>query len=692
MIDAPLFGMLILDRDPLTYAHFWGLLQSWLQIAGGCAALGLAVYLLYAMLGSSDSESNKIRMPVNYWMLATFAVSLVLYAVYFFLLLTGKGPDPQSLARLHQDPTAFHKIEPPQFSTAYQPVVSALAGFVAILGIGQPFARDLLKLRGRRIWALSKLGFKEAVRNKVYWVFLVFLIPFLFPISWFYQGKPEDELRMTVRFTFGFMTLLLIAASMLLASFSIPNDIKNQNIYTIVSKPVERFEIVLGRFLGYTALTTLAMAAMTAGGVLLIGATKLDEKAREETFTARIPLRGQLAFMSRKGLKEGTNVGREFDYRKYIGGSPNTSERAVWNFYSAPSTLTAGDKDAVRCEFTFDIFRLTKGEENRGVNVHVRIVSWKCPQLPPTAQGDPEWKWADQDQFKAYVKTAAEKLGLSQEAGTGRQFAEGQWEALYPTVQARLGEIRPGSDRWAVVNDLAAQFGFYEVPVKEVFDYHPESIPVPVGLFQNARDGSPKPYDGGVPRPVVQVFVKCTSPGQMLGMAEGDLHLLEGVQRFEVNYFKAAVGLWCLVTIVIGVSVALSTYLAGVVSLLTGLFILLSAFLSEHLKDVMYGTNTGGGPFESLTRLLRTDLPTSQLEQTAGVKTAVGLDSFYAWAFRQFFNILPDIDAFTWTNYLKEGFNINTEYLVMNLLVLFGYVLPWGVLGYYLLRNREVAA
>ena len=66
MIDAPLFGILILDRDPLTFAHFWGLLQAWLQIAGGCAAVGLAAYLLYAMLGTSDSESNKIRMPVNY--------------------------------------------------------------------------------------------------------------------------------------------------------------------------------------------------------------------------------------------------------------------------------------------------------------------------------------------------------------------------------------------------------------------------------------------------------------------------------------------------------------------------------------------------------------------------------------------------------------------------------------------------
>src|SRR5579883_574232 len=608
MIDAPLFGILILDRDPLAFSDFWGLVQSWLQIAGGCAAVGLAVYLLYAMFGSSESESNKIRMPVNYWMLSAFALSLVLYAVYFFLMLTGKGVDPQTIARMHQDPTAFAKHEPPRFTTAYQPVVSALAGLVAILGIGQPFARDLLKVRARRIWALSKLGFKEAVRSRIFWVFLVFLLPFLFPVTWFYQGKPEDELRTTVRVTSIVMEVLLLAAAMLLASFSIPNDIKNQNIYTIVSKPVERFEIVLGRFFGYTFLMTVAMAAMTAASLLLIRATNLDEKAREETFTARVPLRGKLQFMSRKGLSEGVNVGREFDYRRYIGGHPQTSERAIWSFYSVPSTLTSGDKDAVRCEFTFDIFRLTKGEENRGVNVQVRIVSWKCPQIPPAAPGDGEWKWREPEQFRAYVKTAAEKLGLDKEEGTRRQYTEGQWDALYPAVQARLGDIRPGSERWGVVNDLAAEFGFYELPVKEVFDYHPENIAVPVGVFRNARDGSPKPTETGAPRPLVQVFVKCTSGGQMLGMAEGDLHLLEGVQPFEVNYFKAVAGLWCIVAMVIAISVSLSTYLAGVVSLLATLFILLSSLFVEHLKDVMYGSNVGGGPFESLTRLLRADI------------------------------------------------------------------------------------
>ena len=48
MTSAPLFGLLILERDPYTFGNFLGLFQAWLQDAGGFAALGLVVYLVYA--------------------------------------------------------------------------------------------------------------------------------------------------------------------------------------------------------------------------------------------------------------------------------------------------------------------------------------------------------------------------------------------------------------------------------------------------------------------------------------------------------------------------------------------------------------------------------------------------------------------------------------------------------------------
>ena len=78
------------------------------------------------------------------------------------------------------------------------------------------------------------------------------------------------------------------------------------------------------------------------------------------------------------------------------------------------------------------------------------------------------------------------------------------------------------------------------MPGKEIFDYHPDSIPVPVGLFKNASGVRPEAEPGKPAPPLVQVYVKAKTRGQIVGMAEGDLYLIEGERTFAENYFKAA--------------------------------------------------------------------------------------------------------------------------------------------------------
>ena len=74
------------------------------------------------------------------------------------------------------------------------------------------------------------------------------------------------------------------------------------------------------------------------------------------------------------------------------------------------------------------------------------------------------------------------------------------------------------------------------------------SIEIPAGLFRNALQGDPgavkDPRTGAeVPFPRVSVYVKCETPGQLLGMAEPDLYLLEYEQPFALNYLKGMIGL-----------------------------------------------------------------------------------------------------------------------------------------------------
>jgi ABC-type transport system involved in multi-copper enzyme maturation permease subunit len=774
---TPLFGLLIIDRDPFTFADLPGLAQAWLMDAGGFAFVGLLLYILYALRAPADSAA-KSRIRVTPLMMASAAAAMICYAVYLFLLVNNFGIDRDAFEKLMRfDPTGYNKYTPPALSWRGQPVALSLGGLFAILGIGAPFfaamahlirraastgraptgtpslggtfamlvglwaaigvaawgalrvlpaAREwigvgaVLAIIGSAAWAayrcrlwdrlgavfaVAKLSVLDVIRSRVFLALLVLLLPALFPITWFLPFKAEDELRLTVGMTTWLTQVVLLLMAAALASFAIPNDVKNQNIYTVLTKPVQPFDVVLGRFFGFTALATVALVAMTAGSWLLIEASNISPKAKEESFKARVPIRGKLRYESRSGDMEGTDVGREFNYRKYIAGHPTSSQRAIWSFGRLPSTLESAADAAVPVEFTFDIYRLTKGVENRGVDVNIRVTSWRCGQRPPTLKGDGAWQWTEPAQAIRYEEKAKDLLFAADQKREPRERKFGSRDAI-ANPKAILARATPGTPDWAVANELAQEFGFFEIINKEVFDYHPTTVLVPAGLFAHAAattDADGKPLAGpadpvtGKPQPVppaeqVTVYVKCDSSSQMLGMAEGDLYLLEAEQSFGQNFFKAAFGLWCRLVILIGLAVVCSTYLVGVVSFLAAGFLFVLGYFGQYITELAMGKNAGGGPVRALSQLSQAKLPTAPDDGTAGAKAADLADNVFAWGIRRVVNLFPDVYAYDWTPFLAEGFNVSFENLAMNLIVMIGYLLPWLILGFYLIRSREVAA
>ena len=681
MTANSLFGVLILDRDPFTFANLPGLCQAWLMDAGGFAAVGLFVYMLYALFTPTDkSLAAKERAGVSTLMVFMAIAALLTYVVVGVLIATRKGEDPAKLNE-YFEPGFQYRYVPPALSLYPRPLLMSLAGLFAIVGFGEPFARAVAKLKFGRIYAIAKLSFLEAIRSRFFLIFLIILIPFLFPTKWINNSvKAEDELRSLVTIPYVVMQLLVLISALLMTSFSIPNDIKRQTIYTIVTKPVQRLEIVLGRFCGYMFVLTLGLVFMVGVGILFTYATKIDEKAVEETYLARVPVRAEMQFKSRKSDFEGTLVGREFEYRKYIAGDPTSPQRAVWSYPSVPSALASAPK-GVKCEFTFDIFRLTKGEENKGVICSLVFATHTCPQVPPSDQRDGQWKWADRAKDDEYKAEAVRLLS----AATGK-------EQNVDSVRGVLGGAVPGTKEWEVAEQLAEKFGYFEVPTVEVYDYHPASVMVPSGLFKNARAGTvtPDPKIGkGDAR--LQVFVKCESRSQLLGMAKGDLYLLEGIKSFEENYAKSMFGLWCRVAIAVAIALCLSTYLSGVISLLTSIMMYVGGYAMEHIEDVARGTNVGGGPFAAISGMLKAEQPTAIRGEGALDRLNTGLDVVFQWLIRRLQNVIPDVEGYAWSHFVREGFNVNYEFLAMNAVCLFGYLLPWTVLAFYLLRSREVA-
>jgi ABC-type transport system involved in multi-copper enzyme maturation permease subunit len=762
-MSSALLGILQLDRgEPYGYAEVTGLVQAWLQDAGGFAAVGLVVYLLYALSTPTDkSQSEKLRVPVSSWMLLMGAISLVCYAGVLLLLITGKGAPP--LAPVLK-PGDTPPLDRPIWHPELRPTLLAIAGLFAILGIGEPFARDLVKIARRNlsfgssglrrfgqsvgaytnelltrnrvialgagmvayaalgallfavgvphltgiwtgvllvavgvlvcallllmlfeaegpVWAIAKLSFKEAIRSQVLWIFLIMFLPFLFPVQWFAATKPADEMRATTALITIILSMLTLIPAVLVTSFGIPNDIKNLNIFTVVSKPIERFEIVLGRFVGYVALMTLVMLALTGVSLVMVTNSSMSDRARDETYKARVPFRGKLEFKSlvaaertEKKEFEGTNVGREFDYRRYIHGADISPQRAIWRFPTVPADLATAAGDRVPVEFTFDIFKLTKGEQDKGALTKFQFATHNAPLRQPTKAEGAEWQWVDPEREKAWRKRAEE-------------FKAQGLDVL------NLAVARPDNKPvWEALNQLTEEFGFYEIKGKEVFDYQVMSVEIPAGLFRNALKNPPGKDASGNPVPAFSVYVKCESDGQMLGVAEPDLYLLRNQMPYAWNFLKAQIGLWCRLCIVIGVAVALSTYLSGVLTLLATCFIFVVGFFTDHLQELATNRNVGGGPFQSMSQLVKAEQATAPLSESASTKALLFGDKGWAWVIRRVQNMIPDVESFSWGHFVAEGFNVNTEYLVVNLLITFGYLLPWAVLAYYLMKSREVAA
>jgi ABC-type transport system involved in multi-copper enzyme maturation permease subunit len=624
-----MFAM-VFDRDPSQLQDIPGGLLEWVQHAGGWAAFGVFLWLV---LGYTRMRSvDRARIPA--WLKTSFLLCVVVSLVAYVLsLVLG---------------VIAHFAPNSRVVQTFLDLGLAIGGAGALIAAALPFFANTSSLRLRRIWALTRLTFKEAVRSRVLYAFSALLLVFLFA-SWYIPHKPENQVRDYVWVVYFSMTILLLVAALILASFSIPKDIRQQTIHTIITKPVERFEILLGRFLGFTALMTLVLLIMTSISVIYV-LRGVDPEAAAESLKAREPLYGELHYENTGNEREGTNVGREWNYRSYITAAMpgQQPQYAVWDFPVPSRSLS--NRQTVRCEFTFDIYRTTKGFENRGVSCEFQF------------------------------QTA--------------NFDKSQREAYSRERSSRLAEPNRPSDA-EINNELARKFGYYVVPAKDITDYHTQYIDVPAGLFENATKSQP----AGTPTPPLQVRVSCRSPTQYVGMAKHDLYWrLDDPQRggemaaFTFNFYKGVFGLWLRLCLVIGLAVALSTYLSGVISMIvTGILYGLGAVMT-YIQSIGLGTAPGGGPMEALVRLANRQVALMPLEESTTATVATSSDVVFRWFIRRVIDVLPDVDRYDISAYVREGFNIPLTQLLIDFGTLGFYLLPWMLLAYYLLKWREIAA
>jgi hypothetical protein len=121
--------------------------------------------------------------------------------------------------------------------------------------------RDLRDCSLRRLWAMARLAFKESLRSYVLVVLAVFVVILLFA-GWFLDERADNPTRLYISFVLKISGFLAMLMGIFLSAFSLPNDLKNKTIFTVVTKPVRGWEILLGRIVGFGIVGTLILAAM----------------------------------------------------------------------------------------------------------------------------------------------------------------------------------------------------------------------------------------------------------------------------------------------------------------------------------------------------------------------------------------------------------------------------------------------
>jgi len=477
--------------------------------------------------------------------------------------------------------------------------------------------RELTEISLRRVAAIATLTYRESVRRKVLLVFVLFAVLFMFA-GWFMGDsgaeRPDLEVQFHVSFVLRTISWLMLPVVLLLSCWGLPEDIKARSLHTVVTKPVRRSEVVLGRMLGFASIGTLVLMVMGVVGYIWIQ-RQVPDGARE-MLVCRVPVYGEIAFTDRDGdISSGTNVGFEWEFRKFIEGG--TKARAIWKFDGI--TADAADEEGfLLFESRFEAFRLHKGDMSQTL---------LCV-------------------FNLYNED--ETLRASTPAFPLDEFGH------------NLTRI----DRRLVAYDTKTN----------------ESVTV--DLFDDLAENG-----------TLIVKAQCVDAGQFLGMAQSDLFVRLKNRSFLSGFVKSISGTWLMMVLVVIISVMASCFLKGpIAAMLTFTFIIIGEGFREFMETLVSFQFTGGGPVESIYRMVTHMNIQTKMDESIGAYAMKGIDSVLIGGLWLVQHIIPKFDHFSrLSQYLPNGFDVSwSAALLPCLATTLAFIFPCVLVGCYSLKLREL--
>jgi len=127
-----------------------------------------------------------------------------------------------------------------------------------------------------RILAITLNTLTELTRLKVFYVLLVFALLLIGSSIFMAQFTFQQEFQILKDVSLGAMSIFTSLLAIVATARLIPQDIEDRTVYTILAKPVPRFEYVLGKIAGVLLLLAISTLVMSAAFFLVL-------YAREQT-------------------------------------------------------------------------------------------------------------------------------------------------------------------------------------------------------------------------------------------------------------------------------------------------------------------------------------------------------------------------------------------------------------------------
>ena len=562
---------------------------------------------------------------------------------------------------------------------------------------------DVIGTSLRRIMAIASLAIREAISSRYILVAFVIISIAMLVGGWYLDMKSEHPEKVYIGFLGWGTQLMVLMCGLMMSAFSLPADIKNKTIFTVMTKPVRATEVVLGRIVGFVLVGSFLLGVIWIVSYFFIK-RGLSHTHVVETDSVTSVIDGKSATGRRinaNAIEEGqSSFKNNHRHRVEFFKDDKSGEK----YATLKSRMGHSHEVTTNPDGTFSI-GASKGNLVARVPIYASNLSFIDRTGARVSKG---YNVGNEWDYRSFIEggTTQSRAIFEFEGLSASQFDEGPIPINFQlsVFRTHKGDIERRINASLYIESLQDDGEYqFETPQPidvfetEEFAIQTRELPRKIRCIKkNLKTNTSETkefdlFDDIAANGKMSLILRCNNGGQFIGVAKKDVFFRPRDDWFFTNFAKSYFGIWLQLVIVVTLAVMFSTFLSGNVALIGTIVAVILSFQAGFIKDLAENQVEGGGPIEAMLRMVTQKNVITPLEGGTGTYIIQSLDYLILTTIDGISSIMPDYTKLNFSNFLAEGFSIETERLLVATILTFAFCFICSAIGYYCLKTRELA-